>query len=170
MTAHAARAVTFLASATHRWPHLGTTCLYPLLRENPQLAVDAGSAALTVLSGIGDLDMAILEAIEPCLPEHAHVDLDPGIAAVTQRLTGHRLALTDDPAIHAQLKLRLSWRNANAGWQDQALAPAEDAVGLYRRLAEADPAAFLPNLAGALSELSLAFNLPGPAWFPASSS
>ena len=45
------RAVTFLASAAHRWPHLGLDYLFPLLLDDPQLAVDAGSAALTRCPG-----------------------------------------------------------------------------------------------------------------------
>jgi hypothetical protein len=59
-----ARAVTFLASAAHRWSHLGPGQLYPLLRDDPQLAVDAGSAALIAVAGISGVPVPVLEAIE----------------------------------------------------------------------------------------------------------
>ncbi|GID30949.1 hypothetical protein [Paractinoplanes brasiliensis] len=39
-------------------------------------------------------------------------------------------------------------RLANAGRQEQALASAEEATGIYRRLAAANPDAYLPDLAG----------------------
>ena len=43
------RAVTFLTAATARWPHLGTRHLYPLLRQDPGLALRGGSTVLTTL-------------------------------------------------------------------------------------------------------------------------
>jgi tetratricopeptide (TPR) repeat protein len=36
------------------------------------------------------------------------------------------------------------------GRREQALAPAEEATGIYRRLAEANPDAYLPDLANSL--------------------
>jgi tetratricopeptide (TPR) repeat protein len=41
------------------------------------------------------------------------------------------------------------------GRRDEALAAAEEATGIYRRLAEANPAAYLPNLAGSLNNLGM---------------
>ena len=57
------------------------------------------------------------------------------------------------PELRAQaldaLALDLSWLGRHA----EALAPAEQAVDIYRRLAEDNPAAYLPNLAGSLTNL-----------------
>ena len=80
------RAMTFLAAAAQRWPHLGTGYLYPLLLGDPQLAIDAGNAALTAIADLPDLTMAVLEAVEARFPDHRHVDLDTGMAALTTRL------------------------------------------------------------------------------------
>lgn len=80
--AYVARAVTFVASAAQRWHHLGQGYLYPLLRQDPQLAIDAGNAALVALSALPDLDIQVMESIDALLPER-HVELDPGIAILT---------------------------------------------------------------------------------------
>jgi hypothetical protein len=57
--------------------------------------LNAGSAALADLS---DIEPALLEVIQACLPSGRHIDLDLGIAALSTRLTAHRLATTQDPA------------------------------------------------------------------------
>jgi tetratricopeptide (TPR) repeat protein len=131
-----ARAVTFLASAASRWPHLGTGHLYPLLLGDPQLALDAGSAALSVIAGLPDATPAVLEAIEGRLSDRRHVDLDPGIAALAVRLAEHRLALSDDPAEQARIHTDLGGRLLNAGLDRQGLAAAQTALEIRRRLAE----------------------------------
>src|SRR5207248_1153272 len=56
---YASRAITFLASAAGRWPHLGERFLYPLLRQDPQLAVDAGSAGLVALAGLPQIPLDV---------------------------------------------------------------------------------------------------------------
>ncbi|MFE3554846.1 hypothetical protein ACFXKW_08255 [Streptomyces sp. NPDC059193] len=103
------RAIVFLASAAQHWAHLGPRYLNPLLLEDPQLAVDAGSSALTVLAGLPDA-VAVLEAVEARFPPGRHTDLDPGLAALTARLTEHRAGLTDDPAEHMVLYEHLAMR------------------------------------------------------------
>ena len=163
-----ARAVIFLASAAARWPHVGTKHLYPLLRCDPALALDAGSAALTALAGIPDTGhddgqaedagvISVLDAVEQCFPDGARFGLNAGIAAITQRLTDHRLARTTDPAERARLKATLAHRLANAGLRRGALEPAREAAEIYRRLAraepEAEPGAYLPDLAMSLNNL-----------------
>ena len=147
------RAITFLSSAAHRWPHLGTRYLYPLLVSDPQLALDAGSAALTTISRLPDLDPVVMEAVEGRLPKGRDVDLDTGIAALVQRLTTHRLSMVTDPATRAGLLAALGWRLANAGQMPQALAAAEEAVRIYREQAAIDPAAFKSSLAMALDHM-----------------
>ncbi|MEU5554130.1 tetratricopeptide repeat protein [Micromonospora sp. NPDC047793] len=148
-----ARSVTFLTAAAARWPSLGPAHLYPLLRERPQIALAAGGAALATLAAIPHVDLAVLEAIEPLLPQDRHVDLDIATAAITTTLTRHRLAATSDPAEHTRLHLNLARRLANAGQREQALSVAEEATAGYRRLIEVDPAANLPDLAMSLSNL-----------------
>ncbi|MFI7026936.1 tetratricopeptide repeat protein, partial [Micromonospora sp. NPDC049900] len=153
--AYTARAVTFLTAAAARWPHLGPTHLYPLLRNQPHLAITAGSATLTTLATIPDIDTDVLEAVEALLPQTRHVDLDVGGAALTTALIHHRLATTSDPVDHARLHATHAWRLANAGLRDQALAPHQEAADLYRQLAQANPAAYLPDLAMSLSNLGV---------------
>ena len=71
--------------------------------SDPQLAVDAGSAALQRSVQLPGITPAVLEAIEALLPEHRHVDLDVGIAALATRLATHRLSMTDDRAKRARI-------------------------------------------------------------------
>ncbi|MBD0741396.1 tetratricopeptide repeat protein [Streptomyces sp. CBMA152] len=140
------RAVTFLAAAADRWPHVGATVLYPVLRDRPDLALRAGSAALTGLAAIGadsgPIDpelLTVLEHVEPLLPEDEHIDLDVGVLAVTERLTSHRLDGSTDPTEQAGLYGTLGRRRTNAGAWGPALAAAEEAARINRRLAENDP-------------------------------
>jgi tetratricopeptide (TPR) repeat protein len=128
------RAITFLASAAQRWPHLGQDYLYPLLRRDPQLAVDAGSAALTVIADLPGVTDAALAAIERSLPPGPHVDLDTGSAAIATRLARHRLAATDDPARRADVLDTLAFRLSAAGTYEQAVAASQEAVELRRQL------------------------------------
>lgn len=150
-----ARSITVLAATTDRWPHVGRTCLYPLLRRDPQLAVTAGSGALNALAAVREVDLAVLEAVDAVLPPGRHVDLDAGAADITARLLPHRLAVATNPAAHTLLLGTHGLRLANAGRYDEAAAVAEDVAGRYRRLAEANPATYLPDLAMALSNLGI---------------
>jgi TPR repeat protein len=145
------RAITFLATAAERWPHVAERFLNPLLRRDPQLAIDAGSAALTALAAIRKLDLDVLEGIERLLPDDRNVDLDIGIAAITRRLTDHRLAQSTRPAQQAALYAVLGERLANAGRHPEALAASEQAVDLYVQLSTAHPGAYEPELATALN-------------------
>ena len=153
--AYTRQALSVLIEAAHRWPHLTTRHLGPLLRGHPALALAAGSAALTRLTDLTSLDIAVLEAIEPHLPRRPHVDLDLGAAALAQRLADHRLATPADPATRARLYAELGWRYGNAGLHQQALTPTQEAVDLYRPLAESSPAAHRPDLASALHNLGI---------------
>jgi hypothetical protein len=101
-------------AADGRWPHLGREYLYPLLRADPQLALEAGSAALTTLVAPDDVDITMLEAIEACFPEDRRINLDLGIAAVATRLAEHRLTTTTDPAQRAYINDQLAVRLTNA--------------------------------------------------------
>ncbi|MBB4752791.1 tetratricopeptide repeat protein [Actinoplanes lobatus] len=147
-----AAAVTTLVEAARRWPHLAEQMLYPLIRTHPHLIIAAGGATLTRLTGIPGLDPAVLEPLEPLLPANRHIDLDIA-AAITTTLTTHRLTHTTDPAEQARLHATHAFRLANAGRREQALARAEEATVIYRRLAEANPDACLPDLAMSLNNL-----------------
>ncbi|MFB7618115.1 tetratricopeptide repeat protein [Kitasatospora sp. NPDC056181] len=149
-----ARAVTFLLSAAQHWKHLGPRYVHPLLLTDPRLAVDAGSAALTVLAGLPDI-IPVLEAVEAHFPEGQHTDLDPGMAAVTAILTPHRLGLTRDPAERSLLYAALATRQSHAGLDREALDTSERAVECVRGPAAEDPARHLPNLSGALANLGV---------------
>ncbi|WFE93555.1 tetratricopeptide repeat protein [Micromonospora sp. WMMD987] len=151
----AAHAVTVLVETARRWDHVATDILYPVLRTHPHLALAAGGTSITRLATIPGVDRDVLDAIAGVLPTDRHVDLDIAAAAITTALTPHRLAATTDPAAHARLHATHAWRLANAGLRDQALPPAEEAAGIYRRLAEVNPAAYLPDLAGSLNSLGV---------------
>ncbi|MEV0941767.1 tetratricopeptide repeat protein, partial [Micromonospora wenchangensis] len=146
-------AITVLVEAAHRWPHLATTVLYPLIWAHPRLAIASGGATLIRLTSIPGIDLTILESLEPLLPTGRHIDLDIAAAAIIDTLTRHRLTHTTDPAQRAHLHATHAWRLANAGQREQALTPAEEATNIYRRLAETNPDAYLPNLAASLNNL-----------------
>jgi tetratricopeptide (TPR) repeat protein len=152
-----ARAVTFLAAAAERWPHVGIGHLYPHLRRDPALLVAAGSAAMTAVSELPDIDADTLRAAEPLLPAERHVDLDTGAAAVTGRLTAQRLAATGDPGRRGQYHGLHGWRLANAGRHEEALEATVAAAAEYRRAAAAgDAGKWLPLLAAALNNICVA--------------
>ncbi|MGW7410330.1 tetratricopeptide repeat protein [Streptomyces sp. NPDC054833] len=157
---HTARAITFLAAAAERWDHIGPLHLYPLLHRDPQLALDAGSAALTALANLKDVDPALLEAIEARFSSR-RTDLDLGIAALTHRLTPHRIAATGDLAEQARLYGVLALRQWYAGNHNQAVEAEGQAVELLRQLAQADRDAHEPGLANRLSNLSRGLSTVG---------
>ncbi|MFJ4585452.1 tetratricopeptide repeat protein [Streptomyces echinatus] len=155
------RTVTFLISAAQRWPHLGPCHLYPLLHTDPQLALTAGSTALTALAGLDDIDPALLEAIAAHFPDHRHADLDPGIAAVTARLAPYRLAHTDDLAERARIQQGLGVRLSWGGRPAEAVTATEGAITAWRQLARASPPDHGPALATSLINLSSELALAG---------
>jgi tetratricopeptide (TPR) repeat protein len=148
-------AVTTLISAAARWPHLTTGQLAPLLTTHPQLMLHAGGAALTALAALEHLPVDVLEAVDAHLSEYRDTDLDPGAAALTARLTPHRLAATSDPTERARLLHALESRQWRAGLHPQALTTGQQAVGIWRDLAQSNPAAYEPDLATSLSNLGL---------------
>lgn len=145
----APRAVTFLASAAGRWPHLGEQVLYPLLREDPGIAVSAGSAALAAIAAVEDLPDDVLLSIDTQLPEGRHVDLDVGAAAVSEVLTERMLQVIGVPEARAQVLANHSERLAAAGRHDDALEHSRRSLELCAALAEIDRAVHLPALAAA---------------------
>lgn len=159
--AYIPRAVTFMAAAAARWPHTGAGHLYPLLRHDPVLAVQAGSAALAALAELPTIPVDLLEAIASRFPEGRHTDLDSGMAAVSRRLADCRLATTQDPRIKARIRHDLAIRLSHAGFHQEALDTARDALADWRHLAQADSAAYEPELAAAVGNLAGYLRLAG---------
>jgi hypothetical protein len=169
LPSYTAQAVSVLIEVALRWPHIAQGQLYPLLREQPWLPLAAGSAAMARLADLGDVDIGVLEAIEQLFPSHRYFGLYAGIAAVTQRLTDHRLATTTDPAQRGRLYAALGSSLVDAGLREQALTACNQAVAAYRPLAAATPPACEPDLAMALNTLGVALaqlgRREGP-WLP----
>ncbi|WP_132118332.1 tetratricopeptide repeat protein [Actinocrispum wychmicini] len=150
-------ALTMLVEAARRWPHLVRRQLAPLLRTRPELALAAGSAVLSALAELSELDMGVLAAIESQFPVRGLAHLDPGIADITARLVEHQLSTERDPAVRATRLAHLADRLDAAGRHDEALAAFNEAVRIRRELAELLPLFFCPGLARSL--LSLASQL-----------
>ncbi|MGW7465390.1 tetratricopeptide repeat protein [Streptomyces xantholiticus] len=151
-------ALTVLIETANRWRHVAEAQLYTLLTTHPHLAVAAGGAALIRLTEIRDIDVAVLEAIEPHLPRRS-VDFAPAAAAIAKILTDHRLGRTDDPAERAHLCANLASVMLEAGLPEEALPHLIEATTAWRRLIMAernhlpDLAISLNGLSGALSKL-----------------
>ena len=147
------RALTFLASAAHRWPHLRDEYLYPLLIKDPRLAVDAGNAALTAIAALHHDDYDVVEAIFGQMPRQRRVDLDAGIAAIAARVFFHRILRTRDPAAQAESMDNFGNLLANAGLHLQAVSVTQEAERIFRQLAAADPGRYERGLALLLSNV-----------------
>ncbi|MFC7614423.1 hypothetical protein ACFQV2_13715 [Actinokineospora soli] len=147
--ATAGRAVTFLASAAARWPHLAEKSLYPLIREDPALAVEAGSNALATLADLDGIPIDVLEAVYSALPPGSRLDLDVGAAAITGAYVTRMLDVVDDDEVRAELHIDYSNRLVAAGHRRQSLEHSWRAVEHFRALAEND-ANHLHNLARAV--------------------
>ncbi|MCC3775070.1 tetratricopeptide repeat protein [Streptomyces sp. UNOB3_S3] len=133
------RAVSFLAAAAGRWPHVGPSTLFPVLLDEPELAVVAGSAALSDLAAVPDIGIDVLEAVAAHLPEQGTADLAVGSAAVTRSLTERQLKRTEDPAQRALRWYGLGARLLAAGLFQESAEANRKAAGLYRQLMEARP-------------------------------
>ncbi|WP_051969485.1 tetratricopeptide repeat protein [Kitasatospora azatica] len=147
--------LTVLIETARRWPEVASGYLYPLLTAHPELALQAGGAALTALASLDGVDIDVLDAIEELLPKSQHTDLDVAAAAIVRRTATHYLATTEDPAGRARildlLAKRLSW----AMLSEEAVTASREAVAVLRDLADGDPSAHEPALADALSQLGL---------------
>lgn len=150
------QALTMLIETAARWRHVGRDHLYPLLTEHPRLALAAGGAALVTLAETPHLDPAVLEAINPLLPDH-HVDLDIGAAACVERLTAERLATTTDPAEQSRLHYSAGVRQGIAGLAGQAAPRLQRAVDDLARLPDERLPEVRNQLAAALFNLGIAF-------------
>ncbi|PPK65037.1 tetratricopeptide repeat protein [Actinokineospora auranticolor] len=150
------RAVTFLAAAAHRWPHVAETLLLPLLRRDPHLAVAAGSGALGVVATIPGIDQTTLTGIIERFPAAVDPDLAAGVAAVANVHIGRRLVEETDLATKAVLYGALGSRLLAADRFDEALAAFTECVALRRELHAADPDAHAGTLAAGVDNLGIA--------------
>ncbi|MCC9311275.1 tetratricopeptide repeat protein [Kitasatospora sp. RB6PN24] len=154
-TAGLSSTLTVLIETARRWPEVATGHLNPLLTAHPEVALEAGSAALIALADLGGVGIDVLDAIDEKLPKAPHTDLDVGAAAVVRRTAAHYLAITEEPANRARifdlLAKRLSW----AMLSEEAVAASREAVALLRGLADGDPSAHEPALADALDQLGV---------------
>ncbi|WP_141586123.1 tetratricopeptide repeat protein [Actinomadura sp. WMMA1423] len=152
-------AMTVLVETARRWPHIRDGQLYPLLRVRPELAVQAGGAALTALAELPELDPVLLDEVEALLPERRDVDLDPGVAAITRRWARQRLGRAPEGdgvlADRALTLTKLTSRLIKAGLYKEAGESAREAVAAYRRLAERRSGEHLSDLSGALVNLGI---------------
>ena len=98
------------------------------------------------------VNVAALPGVVGAFPRRADLVLNPLVLVLTAQQTTHARQLAQtDPETHnptlAQCLNNLSVRLADAGRRVEALAAIEEAVKVYRRLAEANAAAYEPDLA-----------------------
>ncbi|PGH47182.1 tetratricopeptide repeat protein [Streptomyces sp. Ru87] len=134
------RAVTFLAEAAGRWPHVGRRHLLPALDRDPDLALEAGSAALTSLSAVAGLNFDTVDRIEArfrsVTGDTRHYEVDVGFCALHERAARHRLVSTADLGEQAGIWNRLSIRQGHASLLYDALESASKSVDLSRAAVE----------------------------------
>ncbi len=136
-----------MIQTARRWRHIARGQLQRLLLERPQLAVVAGSAALTTLASLDDLPTEVFKAIEPCLPSGRSVELDIGVAAIARRLARDRLLDAADDSERAKIHYDVGLRLFKAGMYHDAYAEMKNAVDIRRRLVAADEATPKPRAA-----------------------
>ncbi|MFD9408205.1 hypothetical protein ACFWBN_14460 [Streptomyces sp. NPDC059989] len=146
------RAVTTLAAATARWPHLGRNCLYPLLEADPAIAVAAGGAALSALAGLPDVEPYLLAEILDRIPEPVPTDLVTARATLRVRLLPARLASAgDDRAETARILVNHGNDLHVLGRDEEAADAGRQSVELFEALAAADPQEYEEHVGRALT-------------------
>ena len=158
--AYTARSVTFLAAAAARWPHVAAV-VGTLLRDDPGLAVDAGSPGLQAVAETPGLDTDTLDAVVARFPATRQVDLDAGMAAVVDRRARELLdtAAHESARIAVLLDPEIPLRLINAGRFEDAVNALRTSIPWWRKLAgDAHNARFL---AAALNMLSTALAFRG---------
>ncbi|MFY1614744.1 tetratricopeptide repeat protein [Micromonospora sp. WMMD736] len=155
------RGLTFLAAAAERWPHVREGHLYPLLRESPWLAGQAGSAVLLKIAAIPQVDPAILDLVDAALPRERHPDVDAGAAAISTALLPYRLTSATEPTLRADVLRVHAWRLSGAGRIEEAVGHIREIITTLRNLARTAPDEYLPALLVALSNLAVTLNKSG---------
>ena len=93
---------------------------------------------------------SFLKALDGVLPAP---DRTLALRAIQEPLYRALADLATDDAERARAQNMLGYARSALGRREEALEATQEAVGHYRRLAEANPAAFLPDLAGSLNNL-----------------
>ncbi len=144
------RCLIVLAAAAARHD-AATATLFALLARHPELIRQATAPVVQLV--VDHAPDTLAGAVDAALPRFSTELLRPA-AALARRLCD-TLPANTPPAEHARRLLWLGIRLSEVGDKRGALAPAEEAVTTYRRLVEAEPAAYLPALAMSLSNLGV---------------
>ena len=118
-------------------------------------ATAQGGAAALSLERLAHRDPSPLplDQLSQALPFSTFGLFELALLVDQRRLADARIAGADATTM-AELLERVSARADNAGDRDAALASITEAVDIRRRLAAANPAAYLPDLAMSLNNLS----------------
>ncbi|MFE7978644.1 hypothetical protein [Streptomyces shenzhenensis] len=144
--------LTTLAETAKRWPHVAHEHLIPLLREHPELCLEAGSAAITALTELHDLDGMLVLDLYGLLAERRPVDLNAGYIALLTWLSDRAHLFPDDQ--RAFVNAALCEALGEAGRYVEAVDYGAAAVALLRRLMADGAEDCRAPLAGTLSNLS----------------
>ncbi|MFE1592884.1 tetratricopeptide repeat protein [Nocardia sp. NPDC058705] len=125
-------AVTVLVETAHRWPHILTEVLYPLVRHHPHRVISAGGQTLTRIAEIPDIELEILEILDDNLPNGPHVELDLAAAVFSTALLERRLATRTDDEPLAKLFNKHILRLYRAGKYAEAADAAAQIVSSCR--------------------------------------
>ncbi|MGY2024884.1 hypothetical protein [Nocardia gipuzkoensis] len=149
--AWAGSVLSTLVEAACRWPHLATTLLYPILTQDPLLAVCADSTTLVRLILLPESPTPVLQTLHQHLTDDTDRDNSAVLAALGFALLPHHIAAATDPARQAELYLDYSQYLRRKHQHQKACGAAEHAVILLRALAGTDPVTHRPRLADALT-------------------
>lgn len=144
------RCLIVLTAAAARHP-VAATALFALLRRRPALVAHAPAQLVQLVVDQAPDDVAA--AVDSALPRYSTELL--WVASALARRLYDTLPATACQAHRAHRLDNLGIRLSTLGcWEDAVMATTE-AVGIYRRLAATDHAAFEPGLAGSLNNLSV---------------
>jgi hypothetical protein len=134
---HLRHVLTLFTAAAVRWPHLAHTQLFPLLREDPDIAVRAGATVIATLLQVRDLDAEIMMAIIERLPGERNINYVDAAGELASRLAKLLLRRDADPARRAAIHHMLGERLWHARWRQAAEDQLNLAVDIRRGLAVA---------------------------------
>jgi tetratricopeptide (TPR) repeat protein len=134
--------------------------------------IDTSGVLASVLDRrVGELDAEALGAIDNALPRRSLslLDLSLRVSARRADLARHKLTAADEGSesrtdweSHLGARLNtLGIRLFNLGRREEALAANQEALAIRRRLAEAHPDAFLPDLAMSLNNIGIRLSALG---------
>ena len=155
-SAYSRSVMTVLVAAASRWPHLPAGVLWPLLKEHPPLVLAGGAAAVAGLASLAGSDADLLDFVYRQLPSGSHLEFDQAATFVAERRAELISGAIVGSAKRAGVLAALGYRYGHSGHRKEALAPTQEAVEIYRGLADPEtgnPAAYLPDLAGSLNNL-----------------